>query len=632
MISQLNPYRALLACIDAAVVGLMLVLSAVAYYSGQLPGNVWDMLQVMVPLSAALLIACNVVFGLYNRVWECATADTALVIAVSVTVSQVLAAVVGKWIVGALSISIWLTTWLGTLLIIGGMRFAWRVVRAYTTSAASSSESSLKRILIYGAGEAGHLLMQQLRRQRNGPYRVVGFVDDDHAKQGAIVGIKRVLGTGEDLPKLAAQYQAEEVILAMPSASRDQIRRAYDLCQEAGVSAQIIPSLLELIEEPRVRDIREISVEDVLGRELAVEDIELYDNYFRGKTVLVTGAGGSIGSELCRQICRYGPRRLILFGRGENRIHWIYLHLAEHHPEIELVPVVANLEVESSVEQLLRSFRPEVIVHAAAHKHVYLMEYVPVEAVRNNVLATARLAELAESYGVERFIFISTDKAVAPINVMGATKRMGEVLLTTRPYAGTNFICVRFGNVLGSEGSVLEIFKRQWHRGVPLSVTHSEATRYFMSIPEACFLVLQAGALGKHADTFLLRMGGPVRIVDLAREFIALQGGNADLPGAIEITGLRPGERLHEALTSEDEETEAAADGHIDRVISNGKLPAWERVVSYLERLKGYVAAEDDGGVCMTLCEAVDAELSLDHCLMSQRTGTQQESSAAGDG
>ncbi len=632
MICQVNPYRALLALIDAVVVALMLVLSAVAYFNGQIPDQVWDILQVTVALSATFLMVCNAALGLYNRVWEYATADTTLVIAASVTVSHLLAALAGKWIVGPLPISVWLTTWLGTLLAIGGMRFAWRVIRPYTARAASPSEGTPKRILIYGAGESGHLLMQQLRRERNGPYRVVGFVDDDRAKQGAIVGIKRVLGAGEDLPDLAAQYQVDEVILAMPSASRDQIRRAHDLCQEAGVSARIIPSLLELIQEPQVRDIREISVEDVLGRELGVEDIELYDNYFRDKTVLVTGAGGSIGSEICRQICRYGPRRLILFGRGENRIHWIYLHLAEHHPEVELVPVVANLEVESSIEQLLRNFHPEVIVHAAAHKHVYLMEYVPVEAVRNNVLATARLAELAESYGVERFIFISTDKAVAPINVMGATKRMGEVLLMTRPYAGTNFICVRFGNVLGSEGSVLEIFKRQWHRGVPLSVTHAEATRYFMSIPEACFLVLQAGALGKHEDTFLLKMGGPVRIVDLAREFITLQGGNADLPGAIEITGLRPGERLHEALTAEDEETEATPGEHIDRVISNGKLPAWERVTSYLEQLERYVEAEDDEGVCMTLCEAVDAELSLEHCLMSQHTGTQQESGLEGDG
>ncbi len=619
VICQVNPYRVLLVFLDAVVVVLILVLSAVAYFTGQLPGQTWHTLQVTSALSAAFLIVSNALFGLYNRVWKYATVDTAIAIAISVTASQVLAALVGKWTIGALPISVWLTTWLGTLLAIGAMRFAWRFMRPYFAGAASSPESTPKRMLIYGAGESGHLLMQQLRRETNGLYRVVGFVDDDPAKQGAIAGSKRVLGAGEDLTNLVAQYQVDQVILAMPSASRDEIRRAYDLCQEAGVSAKILPSLLEMIQEPQLRDVREVSVEDVLGRELRVQDIGLYENYLQGKTVLVTGAGGSIGGELCRQISRYGPERVILLGRGENRIHWIYLHLAQHHPEIEFIPVVANLEVESSIEQLLRTFHPHVVIHAAAHKHVYLMEYVPVEAARNNVLATARLAELAERHGVERFVFISTDKAVSPTNVMGATKRVGELLLMTRPYVDTAFICVRFGNVLGSEGSVLEIFKRQWRQRVPLTLTDLEATRYFMSIPEACFLVLQAGALGEHGDVFSLRMGDPVRIVDLAREFVALQGGDAELPGAIEITGLRPGERLHEALTAEDEETEPTACEHIDRIISNGRLPAWEEVTSHLEQLERYVGAEDDEGVCMTLCEAAGAELCSENCLTSRR-------------
>jgi FlaA1/EpsC-like NDP-sugar epimerase len=603
-----------LALIDAGLVSGALLLSTVAFYSGQVPSDEWQHLRLVAILAVLCLFAANVLFGLYSRVWEFASADTAGAIGASVTLSMIAASGLDRLSHQPTPLPIWLTAWLVTLLSVGLTRFAWRLVRPLLSVSAACPGEAARRVLVYGAGHVGHHLMAELRREGNGHLDVVGFVDDDPTRLGALVGGKRVLGNGQALSRLAAEQDVQEVILAVPSVGRAELRRIYDLCRQAGLRMEVLPSLLESMESPETRRARPIQVDDLLSRDVALSDIDLEENYLAGKTVLVTGAGGSIGSELARQICRYGPRRVILLGRGENRIHWIYSYLREQHPHIKVIPIVANVTVRSSIEQLLRNHRPEIVIHAAAHKHVYLMEYVPVEAARNNVLGTADLAELAEKHGVERVVFISTDKAVSPTNVMGATKRMAELILARRPFAGTRFACVRFGNVLGSEASVLEIFRRQWANHEPLTVTHPDATRYFMSIPEACFLVLQAGALGQHGDKFVLRMGEPVRIVDLARDYIALQGGDPNAPDAIQITELRPGERLHEMLTSPSEKLLPTACGHIDKIMPNGNGEIWPQLVRQVERLRGYVEAEDDAGVCQVLCEVTKGELSLAAC------------------
>jgi FlaA1/EpsC-like NDP-sugar epimerase len=601
------------------------VAATVAYFSGNMPVRVWQILQTTIPVAVLSLILTNYAFGLYNRVWAFATAETAVSIAASVSASQVAAALICRFLVGPLPILVWCTALLAELFSVGVPRMTWRLVRTKLRPddrPCDETNGRPRRVLVYGAGEHGHMLMGHLKREYIGHYVPVGFVDDDPAKLGMIVGRARVLGTGEDLPRLVVEHQVDEVILAMPSADSKAIRHAYDFCRQAEVQVRILPNLLEGLEEPFNRRLRGINVDDLLGRSLSLTDISLHENYMAGKTVLITGAGGSIGRELASQVCRYGPKRVVLFGRGENRIHWIYLRLARLHPEIDVVAFVGDIKFPSTVDTALDLYRPEVVIHAAAHKHVYLMEAVPVEAARNNVLATASLAEAAERFGVERFVFISTDKAASPCTVMGATKRFSEIVLKSRPFTGTTFVCVRFGNVLGSDGSVLEIFKRQWESRQPLTVTDRDATRYFMSIPEACFLVLQAGAIGRHGETFLLDMGEPVRIMDLARDFIALQGGDPDESGAIEIVGMRQGEKTHEVLTSPYETLSPSGDSHMSRVeTENGHLSP-EELTAYLGQLRDCVDEEDPIGVCDLLSEITSASLCTDNCLMQRAEPT----------
>jgi FlaA1/EpsC-like NDP-sugar epimerase len=539
-----------------------MLLATTMVYSGTIPITLWERLEYAIAMTVLLVIVANALTGLYNRVWQFASASTALVVLLSLSAALVLSSGLLMFWEIQLPLSVWYITWLTSMLTIGGSRYAWRMIRPHLQH---RNGNGSRRVLIYGAGSEGMVIAQALANMPEGGFHIAGYIDDNPLKRGTVIGLAKVLGDGSELAELVQRHHIDEVIITIPSATRDQIKRIYMICREANVKAQALPPLLELLEDSQAAP-HDVSVEDLLGRELSLVSIELYRDYISGKTILVTGAGGSIGSELCRQICRYGPRKLLLVGRGENRLHWIYLYLSQRYPNLEILPIVQSITETDSLREIFAEHQPEIVFHTAAHKHVYLMEKAPVEAVRNNVLGTARLADLAEEFRVERFIFISSDKAVAPSSVMGATKRVGELLLTLRPARGTQFICVRFGNVLGSEGSVLEIFKRQWARREPLTVTHPEATRYFMSIPEACFLVLQAGALGKNGNIFLLDMGEPINIRKLAEDFILLNGGNPHEPGVIVYNGLKTGEKLHEKLACHNEQLLATDDEHIFRV------------------------------------------------------------------
>ncbi|HCA47367.1 MAG TPA: polysaccharide biosynthesis protein [Armatimonadetes bacterium] len=550
-------HRALLLILDAALLAVAFIIAMWLRFEGHIPPVWWRFFTLSVLWIAPALLVFGFIFGLYNRVWEFARSEAAFAITFAVTGG------VGFGSAGIFysqpvnhSRSVLLMTWVLTILLIGASRFGWRQMRRTLHLDGNNGRGERIPALVYGAGQTGASFVHHLERSPAPPYRVLGFVDDDQSLNRMIVAGYRVLGRGSDLPALVEKLNAEEVILAAPSASGERIRRMLDHVRAAGARARTLPRLLETNDgSSALKDVRDVRYEDLLGRDMADVDLMLDPDYVGGRTILVTGAGGSIGSEICRQLCRYELREIVLLGRGENRIHSIYRELMVAFPNIKLTPCICNFTNAEHVREVFAQHRPQVVFHAGAHKHVYLMEDHPAEAVRNNVVGTANVAQAAAQAGVERFVAISTDKAVEPCNVMGATKRLSELLLLGLDRESeTKFSIVRFGNVIGSSGSVLTIFQRQAQEGLPLTVTHREATRFFMTVEEAAFLVLQAGALGEGGDVYVLEMGQPVCIYQMAREFLQLNGRDPDEPGAIVVTSLSHGEKLHERLCSSRED------------------------------------------------------------------------------
>ena len=437
-----------------------------------------------------------------------------------------------------------------SFLLSAGVRFLTRAFRENYFPAVFSKGGARGKILIIGAGDAGQAIVREIRQNPRLQMEVVGFVDDDPNKGGQCFQGVCVLGRQEDIPGVCRQRDVDEVIIAIPSATGHQVRSIVEHCRQAEVAYKILPGVGDLIDgRVAVEHIREVAFEDLLGREPVDLDLERISSYLHGKRVLVTGAGGSIGSELCRQVARFYPARLALFENAETPLFNIERELATSHPDIPLVAVIGDIRYRARVEAIFDEFLPEVVFHAAAYKHVPMMEQNPAEAVNNNVRGTSILADAAHAFGVRHFVMISTDKAVNPTNVMGATKRAAELYVQTLARRShTHFVTVRFGNVLGSNGSVVPIFKEQIGKGGPITVTHPEVTRFFMTIPEASQLVLQAGSMGRGGEIFLLDMGEPVKIVRLAEELIRLSGLRPYEDIDIVFSGLRPGEKLYEEL------------------------------------------------------------------------------------
>ncbi|CAM4075629.1 polysaccharide biosynthesis protein [Kerstersia similis] len=442
------------------------------------------------------------------------------------------------------------------LLIMGGGRVAWRMYREASMER-KAGEGSGKPVVIVGAGAAGALMVKEL--QRSNEWNVVALVDDNPAMHGKELHGYLVEGATENLPEILARYDARHVIIAIPTANREAFQHITQTATSARATVLTIPSLSELMSgRVAINSMRPVKVEDLLGREAVKIDDENVSTLLAGRRILVTGAGGSIGSELCRQLARFHPAQILLVEASEFALYTIEQWFRTHRSEIEIVPLAADIKDEVRMDQIFTEYKPEVVFHAAAYKHVPLMEQRNAwQAVRNNVFGTLTVARLAQTHGVKRFVLISTDKAVNPTNVMGATKRMAEMTcldLQTCPDNQTIFQMVRFGNVLGSTGSVIPKFKQQIESGGPITVTHPDITRYFMSIPEAAQLVLQASAMGKGGEVFVLDMGEPVKITDMARNMIRLAGLTEEQIG-IEFTGLRPGEKLYEELLADAEET-----------------------------------------------------------------------------
>lgn len=492
-------------------------------------------------------------FGLYRRLWVYASISELKLIVAAVTTASLAVSALN---IGLFSLNVFgpgfsrsalAIDWLLSLMFVGGTRFTLRIL---AEAKQAPGKGKRKKILVIGAGSGGALVVKELQKNRQMNMEIIGFLDDDPAKQRHnLMGVP-VIGKITDLARVLDMRPVDEVIIAIPSAPGRVVRLVADVCRLKGVTFRTMPGIFELLGgKVSVSRLREVDITDLLRREPIRLDDESIGTTIENKTVLVTGAGGSIGRELCRQIGRWNPHRLLLLGHGENSIFETLLELGEHFPTLNIHPLIADVRDAGRLQAIFSEYHPQVVFHAAAHKHVPLMEANPAEAVTNNVLGTKNMVEIAAAFGVERFVLISTDKAVAPSNVYGATKRLSEMLvLDAARRTGKLFTVVRFGNVLGSRGSIIPKFKRQIAAGGPLTITHPDMERFFMTIPEAVYLVLQASAFGKGGEVFVLNMGKQVRILDLAEDLIRLSGLEPGRDIEIVFTGIRPGEKLSEAL------------------------------------------------------------------------------------
>ena len=471
-----------------------------------------------------------------------------------------------------------------------GIRLSYRMVLSLF---GNHSKKAAKRIMIVGAGTSGSVILKEMTTSSLVNGCVVCFVDDDKNKAGKFLNGVPVAGNRNDIPRLAEEYKIDEIYIAIPSASAKERKAIIEICRETGCQVKILPGIYQLINgEVSIAKLRNVEIEDLLGRDPIRVNLDEIMGYVSGKVVLVTGGGGSIGSELCRQVASHNPKQLIIFDIYENNAYDIQLELKEKYPDLDLVVLIGSVRNTHRIETVFEKYRPDIVYHAAAHKHVPLMEDSPNEAIKNNVFGTYKTAKAADKYGTSRFVLISTDKAVNPTNIMGASKRMCEMVVQMmNARSKTDFVAVRFGNVLGSNGSVIPLFKKQIEQGGPVTVTHPDIIRYFMTIPEAVSLVLQAGAYAKGGEIFVLDMGEPMKILDLAKNLIRLSGYTPDVDIPIVFTGLRPGEKLYEELLMNEEGMQDTP----NKLIHIGKPIEFdmERFEGQLEEL--YVTANEDG-------------------------------------
>jgi len=518
--------------------------------------------QALVMMTLALILKPIIyhLFGLYRRYWAYASTQELKLIATATASASVAVAlmvmlgIASRLLPATFPRSVLGIDWLLSILSVGGLRLAVRLMaESGQRNQKRDGQSWDRRVIVVGAGDAGALVVREMKRNPQLHMLPVAFVDDDHEKHGKEIHGVRVAGALTDLSLIVSRYSAQEVVIAIPTAPGHIVRLVTDICRLKGIPFRTMPGIYELIGgKVSVSRLREVDIADLLRREPANTNNRLVGRILTGKRVLITGAGGSIGSELCRQVARWRPAQLVLLGHGENSIFETLLDLGELFPDLPIIPIIADVRDADRIMTVFDEFNPEVIYHAAAHKHVSLMEVNVEEAVTNNVLGTRNVVEAAIACGTERLALISTDKAVQPTSVYGATKRLAEmILLDAAMRTGRTFVTVRFGNVLGSRGSIVPIFKRQIARGGPVTITDPDMKRFFMTIPEAVHLVLQASGMGVGGELFVLRMGEQVRIVDLAKDLIRLSGLEPGKDIDIVYTGIRPGEKLSERLWDE---------------------------------------------------------------------------------
>lgn len=561
--------KIILIAADFVLVVFSFFIAILIRFEGEFNANYFYGFEWLFLAVAVFCIACYHFFGLYEKLWRYAgiqeLKNILLANVVAYTPPLAAAAITGG---RYYSRSVIIIAALLTFFFTGGIRFLLRIINESVSYRAAG-----KSILIVGANDAGEAILRDILRRRASGYKPVGFIDEDSRKQKIRIHNVPVLGTIDDLQELVEEYEVEEIIIALPSPAL--IQKVINRCEHLKVQFKVVPPLADIIDgKLSVSSIRNVQIEDLLEREEVDLDVKEVRSFLENKRILVTGAGGSIGSELCRQVVRFNPECLVLLGRGENSIYEIALEL-ESRTHVPLVKFIGDIRDRDRMEQLMKRYRPQIVFHTAAHKHVPLMENNVAEAITNNVLGTRTLMELSEEYGVKSFTLLSTDKAVNPTSVMGATKRLAEMYMKSfsSQKHRCRFSAVRFGNVLDSRGSVVPTFRRQIAMGGPVTVTHPDMTRYFMTIPEAVQLVIQAAAMGRDGEIFILDMGRPLKIMDLAKNMIKLSGfePGEDIP--IKILGIRPGEKLEEQLINTGEKTEKTGQDKILRVITDAVSP-----------------------------------------------------------
>lgn len=608
--------------IDAMLLAGSFYLAHFVRFDFNIPDDFWLTLHKAIGPLILTKIVCFYMFDLYRGMWRYTSINDMFNVIKAAAISSML-------IVSFLlftnrfkgfSRSIFLMDWCFTMLFIGGFRMGVRFVFEHSVEGnpwknsiksilgvLSRKRSNSKNLIIIGAGDCGEKIYREIRDNAKIPYHVVGYVDDNPDKIGMKIHGIPVLSNLKGLNFAIKSVSAEEILIAVPSAASAEMRQIVESCKESRIPFKTIPGYGELLNgRVSINSIREVAYRDLLGREAIKLDEKKIGAYLKGRTILVTGAGGSIGSELCRQICRFQPGQLVLYERGESALYDLSIDLRKNFPDLDVVTLLADIRDMNQLEKAFERFQPQVVFHAAAYKHVPMLEIQPWKAVKNNILGTRNLIEISNRYKVKRFVLVSTDKAVRPTNVMGASKRVAEILSQGQnglKESDTRFMIVRFGNVVGSIGSVVPLFKKQIAQGGPVTVTHPDITRYFMMIPEACQLILQAGSMGKGGEIFILEMGTSIKIDDMARDLIRLSGFEPDVDIKIEYTGLRPGEKLYEELIIEGENIVPTS--HEKIMVLKGEEQNLRVMNGKIDRLDELAVNQESDGIKTLLKEIV---------------------------
>jgi len=571
--------------LDCMFVNMALCIGLMIKFDANVPGGFLRTLPLVFIFTTVLSVFVYFLFGIYSMLWTYASVEELIRIffaTITTTILQCLFAVCFEVLY---PISVYIISWMITFLLVGGVRYSSRVIR--NLKIRNKKISYKKRIMIIGAGEAASLLIKEMKNNKRSIYEPVVAVDDDHKKHNTQINGVLVVGGRRKIIKTAIDMGVEEIVLAIPSITRKETLEIIDICQKTGCKLKVLPSVYSLVNgEVSIKEIRDVTVEDLLQRDEIALSVEEISGYLKGETILVTGGGGSIGSELCRQIASYEPKSLLVFDIYENSAYDLQNELLQKYKdELDIKVIIGSIRDKKRLDYVFSQYKPEIVFHAAAHKHVPLMEFNPQEAVKNNVFGTLNLAECAHKYNCKKFVLISTDKAVNPTSIMGATKRIAELIIQyMNSVSHTKFSAVRFGNVLGSNGSVIPLFKKQIEYGGPITITHPEVTRYFMTIPEAVSLVIQSGAMMEGGEIFVLDMGEPVKIIDLAKSLISLSGLELGVDIDFEYVGLRPGEKFYEELLISEDGVEITQNDKI--FVEKTKEIDFDR---YMQEIKSFV-------------------------------------------